>query len=189
MHCTHFFLLVRCIGIGFLPHRLKRIEVQIESRIEELNQTAIQFTKDEDILLSSLQQASHFLFDVLKLSIPAGVISNNKTAHRSTSEEALRAIGAESKARTGSSPRIIDIILEFRQLNKLLTTYIRPLPKVCRRVTTKNNQGAKRKSKKEPARIYPQWMQTATRTGRLSCRKPNLQQIPNKGGEFLLTSI
>eukprot|EP00957_Ditylum_brightwellii_P127641 9734324-Ditylum_brightwellii.AAC.1 len=30
-------------------------------------------------------------------------------------------------------------------------------------------------------RIHPMWMQTAVRTGRLSCRKPNMQQVPNVG--------
>jgi len=98
------------------------------------------------------------------------------SSHRSTSEEALKAIKAEMKSRTGSSPQIIDFILEFRSLNKLLTTYIRPLPKVCRYDTTSG-----KKTKKALARIYPQWMQTAVRTGRLSCRKPNLQQVPNDG--------
>jgi len=174
---------MECRGVGFFPHRLKRIEVQLESRLEELTTSAIQITKDPDFLLSSPQQVSSFLFDTLKLSMPAGLVAKNKTVHRSTSEEALKAIRSEMKSRTGSSPQIIDIILESRQLNKLLTTYIRPLPKVCRR--NNNNQASgstsPKRSKKQPARIYPQWMQTATRTGRLSCRKPNLQQIPKKG--------
>jgi len=176
---------MECRGVGFFPHRLKRIEVQLECRLEELSTTAIQITKDPDFLLSSPQQVSSFLFDTLKLSMPAGLVAKNKTVHRSTSEEALKAIRSEMKSRTGSSPQIIDIILESRQLNKLLTTYIRPLPKVCRRNNNSNqanNRGTSpKRSKKQPARIYPQWMQTATRTGRLSCRKPNLQQIPKKG--------
>jgi len=174
---------MECRGVGFFPHRLKRIEVQLESRLEELTTSAIQITKDPDFLLSSPQQVSSFLFDTLKLSMPAGLVAKNKTVHRSTSEEALKAIRSEMKSRTGSSPQIIDIILESRQLNKLLTTYIRPLPKVCRRNNNNNqaNGASPKRSKKQPARIYPQWMQTATRTGRLSCRKPNLQQIPKKG--------
>jgi len=174
---------MECRGVGFFPHRLKRIEVQLESRLEELTTSAIQITKDPDFLLSSPQQVSSFLFDTLKLSMPAGLVAKNKTVHRSTSEEALKAIRSEMKSRTRSSPQIIDIILESRQLNKLLTTYIRPLPKVCRRNNNNNQASGKspKRSKKQPARIYPQWMQTATRTGRLSCRKPNLQQIPKKG--------
>jgi len=163
-------------GIGFKAHRLKSKE--IEDRIEELETLSRSITKDSDFLLSSPQQVSAFLFDVLKLTIPVGLISKTKagSSHRSTSEESLKAIKAEITSRTGSSPQIIDIILEFRTLNKLLTTYIRPLPKVCRRAKTTG-----KRSKNALARIYPQWMQTAVRTGRLSCRKPNLQQVPNVG--------
>ncbi|KAL7542317.1 hypothetical protein ACHAXR_011673 [Thalassiosira sp. AJA248-18] len=160
-------------GIGFYPPRLKKIENDLVSRIEQLETQSQSITGDPDFLLSSPQQVSAFLFDVLKLSIPAGPTKTKAgSSHRSTSQSALNAIKAEMTSRTGSSPQIIDIILEFRGLNKLLTTYIRPLPKVCRRVKRKKNS---------PARIYPQWMQTAVRTGRLSCRKPNLQQIPNAG--------
>jgi hypothetical protein len=166
-------------GIAFFPHRLKRIEVQIESRIGELEAQSRSITKDPAFLLSSPQQVSNYLFDVLLLKIPASVISKTTagSTHRSTSEDALIAIKDEITSRTGSSPSIIDIILEFRQLNKLLTTFVRPLPKYCRSVGTK-------KSKREPSRIYPQWMQTSVRTGRLSCRKPNLQQVPKEGGKY-----
>ena len=73
-----------------------------------------------------------------------------------SSEETLLTIRAEMKARIGSSPQIIETILEYRQLNKLLTTYILPLPKICRRVT-------QQRSKKIPSRIYAQWIQTSTR--------------------------
>jgi DNA polymerase-1 len=165
-------------GIAFFPHRLKRIEVQIVSRIGELETQSRLITKDPAFLLSSPQQVSNYLFDVLSLRIPAGVISKTTagSTHRSTSEDALIAIKDEITSRTGSSPSIIDMILEFRQLNKLLTTFVRPLPKYCRYTGTK-------KSRREPSRIYPQWMQTSVRTGRLSCRKPNLQQVPKEGGE------
>lgn len=176
-------------GIGFFPHRIKRIEVQIESRVGELETQSRSITNDPEFLLSSPQQVSSFLFDVLKLRVPDGIISKTKSgsSHRSTSEEALQGIKSDMVLRTGSSPQMIDIILEFRQLNKLLTTFVRPLPKICRRVPSTRSMTSKR-SKHEPSRIYPQWMQTAVRTGRLSCRKPNLQQIPKEGGEFVLQS-
>ena len=41
---------------------------------------------------------------------------------------------------------------------------------------------------KTPPRIHPQWMMTAVRTGRLSCRKPNLQQLPSDAGEMIAIS-
>jgi len=174
-------------GIAFFPHRLYRIQVQVESRIGELETQSRLITKDPAFLLSSPTQVSNFLFDVLSLKIPAGIISKTTagSTHRSTGEEALQAIKDEMTARTGSSPPIIDMILEFRQLNKLLTSFIRPLPGFCRRSMTTHSGMTKKskRSKREPSRIYPQWMQTSVRTGRLSCRKPNLQQVPKEGGE------
>lgn len=118
---------------------------------------------------SSAQQVSRFLFDVLGLSMPAGMISKTKT-DRSTSNEILLAIKAEA-AKTGTPPKIIDIILEFRELNKQLTSFIRPLPELSRKIA---------RSRKAPSIIYPQWMQTTVDTGRLSCRKPNIQQQSKK---------
>ena len=170
-------------GIAFIPDRLKKIEAQIETRIGELESQSRSITKDASFLLSSPQQVSHVLFDVLSLKMPAGLISKTTagSSHRSTSEEAIQAIKDDMTSRTGSSPPIIDMILEFRQLNKLLTSFVRPLPKICRRVVKVPTDMAKKSKRTTLRRIYPQWMQTAVRTGRLSCRKPNLQQVPKEG--------
>lgn len=168
---------MECRGVGFYPQRLKRVESQLTARIDELEARGRAVTRDSDFLLSSPQQVSQYLFDKLQLKVPDGIISKTKSSHRSTSEEALKAIKSDVMARTGSAPEILDIILEFRTLNKLLTTYIRPLPLLCVR--------AKGKSKKTPSLIHPQWMMTAVRTGRLSCRKPNLQQLPSDAGEMI----
>lgn len=54
------------------------------------------------------------------------------------------------------------MILEYRELTKLLSTYVESLPKL----TDKEN------------RIHTDFVQTGTATGRLSCRDPNLQNIP-----------
>ncbi len=168
---------MECRGVGFYPQRLKRVESQLSARIDELEARGRAVTRDSDFLLSSPQQVSQYLFDKLQLKVPTGIVSKTKSSHRSTSEEALKAIKSDVMARTGSAPEILDIVLEFRTLNKLLTTYIRPLPLLCVR--------AKGKSKKTPSRIHPQWMMTAVRTGRLSCRKPNLQQLPSDAGEVV----
>ena len=167
---------MECRGVGFFPQRLKKVESQLSARVNELEGRSRVITQDADFLLSSPQQVSQFLFDKLKLKLPNDLVSKTKSSHRSTSEEALKAIKADAIAKSGAAPEIIDIILEFRSLNKLLTTYIRPLPCLCVR-----GEG---KSKKTPSRIFPQWQMTAVRTGRLSCRKPNLQQLPSDTGEL-----
>jgi len=183
---------MECNGIGFEPDYLHGIQKKIETRIDELTIEARNLVRNSTFLLSSPQQVSHLLFDVMRISPPqAQGVSKAKAAgsqHRSTSEEALTTIQAEAK-RKGQSYRIVDIVLEFRHLNKLLTTYIRPLPNFARKATTTKKKKSSKRSKKHGGsdeshgilRIHPMWMQSAVRTGRLSCRKPNLQQVPTSG--------
>lgn len=160
---------MECRGIAFYPKRLQSAQSQIENHIGQLEEKARLITKDSDFLLSSPQQCSKFIFDVLKLSMPDGLVTKTKAGsnHRSTSEEALKSIKAEMISTDGKSHPFIDIVLEFRHFNKILSTYILPLPMFS----------YKEQDNDEYPKIHPQWMQTAARTGRLSCRKPNLQQV------------
>ena len=142
---------MECRGIAFFPHRLGKIESQLNARVHELEIQSQSITKHSGFLLSSPQQVSNYLFDVLKLTVPQGLVAKTKAGsiHRSTSEEAIKAIKSEMISRTGDFPPIIDIILEFRSLNKLLTTYIRGLPKLCCR----EEQFSGRRSKKALTRM------------------------------------
>jgi DNA polymerase I len=176
---------MECVGIGFKAERLMAVEESVKEHINKLTIEAREITNDNTFTLSSPQQVSHYLFDTLGLMIPesVGVGAQNIPAsqqHRSTSEETLKAI---QKQVTGKSLRIIEIILQFRALNKMLTSYILPYPKLARDCvyisTRKVQQRSKKRVKSGHAKkIHPMWMQTAVRTGRLSCRKPNLQQVP-----------
>eukprot|EP00592_Proboscia_alata_P009823 CAMPEP_0194361800 /NCGR_PEP_ID=MMETSP0174-20130528/9418_1 /TAXON_ID=216777 /ORGANISM="Proboscia alata, Strain PI-D3" /LENGTH=1267 /DNA_ID=CAMNT_0039134221 /DNA_START=85 /DNA_END=3889 /DNA_ORIENTATION=+ len=164
-------------GIGFLPNRLHGIQEKLEARIKELNDLAKSIARDETFMLSSPQQVAHLLYDILRVKAPesrGGKQSLALTSSRSTSEAVLKTI----KLAHDPPLPIIDTLLEFRALNKLLTTYIRPLPTLKRelfRSRTRQNDNEK------VYRIHPMWMQTSVRTGRLSCRKPNMQQIPTNG--------
>ena len=177
---------MECHGIGFRQEEFVEIQSHVETKIQQLIHEARTFAKDDSFLLSSPQQVSHLLFDIMKISEPKGpmVPPSNTNRHRSTSEEALKQIQAEALAKHGYGYPIIDIILEFRTLNKMLTSYIRPFPLLCcnimneTRVLNTNRRSKKDKTTDAIARIHPNWQQTAVRTGRLSCRKPNMQQIP-----------
>ena len=181
---------MECFGIGFKANRLVKIQQEIESRIERLNEEAKSITGDESFMISSPQQVSQLLFDRMGLRVPQtnsgqGPNKQNASQHKSTSEESLKMIQNELKSRDGQGVRIIDVVLEFRALNKVLSTYIRPYPKLARDDSNQiHARTAKRRSKKKTSetkciqRIHPMWMQTAVRTGRLSCRKPNMQQVP-----------
>ena len=182
---------MECNGIGFRAERLVKIQGIIESRIGALHAEARTIAHDDTFLMSSPQQVSQLLFEKMGIEPPA-IRSRSKAAagskHVSTSEEALRAVQSRAVAMTGTGLPVVDIILEFRTLSKMLNTYIRPYPRLARpsgngHVLGKRHKGRKSRTKGGPPtvlKMHPMWMQTAVRTGRLSCRKPNMQQIPTK---------
>ncbi len=102
--------------------------------------------------VSSPKQLGEVLFDELKL-IPQ---RQKKTAGggRSTRESELEKI-------RGAHPIVGDII-EYRELKKLLSTYIENLPPML----------------DAEHRLHAEFLQTGTTTGRLASQNPNLQNIP-----------
>jgi DNA polymerase-1 len=182
---------MECFGVGFKPDRLTKIQEDLESRSQYLSSEAKTLTNDENFLISSPQQVSHLLFNKLGLIVPTNMssqllsTSQTKDHHISTSEECLLEIQREIKSREGKGLRIIDIILEFRAMNKILGTFIRPYLKLARGgVNQMHSRKISRRSKKKnindftTQKLHPMWMQTSVQTGRLSCRKPNMQQVP-----------
>jgi DNA polymerase-1 len=107
--------------------------------------------------INSAQQVGEVLFDRLKIIEKA---KKTKTGQYSTSEEVLEGL-------KGKHP-IIEKILEFRGLRKLLSTYINALPDLINPKTGK---------------IHSSFNQTVAATGRLSSTNPNLQNIPVRDEE------
>jgi DNA polymerase-1 len=105
-----------------------------------------------DFNVDSPKQLGEVLFDHLKISSKA---KKTKTGQYATSEDVLM--------KHEKDHPIVPLILEFRQLRKLKSTYIDPLPTLCDKVD---------------GRIHTNFMQTVTATGRLSSNNPNLQNIP-----------
>lgn len=104
--------------------------------------------------ISSPKQLGEVLFDVLKLG--NGKIKKTSTGARSTKESELEKM-------KGTHP-IIDYILEYRELAKLLGTYIDTLPTLV----DDNN------------RIHPTFIQIGAVTGRMATQNPGIQNIPIK---------
>jgi DNA polymerase I len=104
--------------------------------------------------ISSPKQLGDILFIRLKLDEKARV---SKTKQFITSEEILQRL-------TNKHP-IIEKVLEFRGLKKLLSTYVEALPLLVN---------------KETGRIHTSFNQAVASTGRLSSNNPNLQNIPVK---------
>jgi len=102
--------------------------------------------------VSSAKQVGELLFDRLKVIEKA---KKTKSGQYSTNEEILESL-------KGKHP-VVDKILEYRGLKKLLSTYIDALPALINPKTGK---------------VHTSFNQTVTATGRLSSSNPNLQNIP-----------
>lgn len=102
--------------------------------------------------ISSPKQVGEILFEKLKIIEKA---KKTKSGQYSTSEEVLESL-------RGKHP-VIEKILDYRGLKKLLSTYIDALPLLINPKTGK---------------IHTSFNQTITATGRLSSSNPNLQNIP-----------
>ena len=127
---------------------------------KDLEKTLIDLEKDikekagMDFNIDSPKQLGDILFEVLKISTKA---KKTKTGQYATSEDILQ--------KHEHDHPIIPLILEYRQLRKLKSTYVDTLPTMC---------------DKTDGRIHTNFMQTVTATGRLSSNNPNLQNIPIK---------
>ena len=106
--------------------------------------------------LNSPKQLQEILFDEQKLP----VLSKTPTGQPSTAESVLQELAFDY--------RLPAVILEFRSLNKLVSTYIDALPK---RINPKTG------------RVHTSYNQAVAATGRLSSSDPNLQNIPIRSEE------
>ena len=133
-------------GIYIDTKYFKELETKIEKKLEILT-NEIYILAGEKFNLNSPKQLGHILFE--KLSIPAK--KKTKTGY-STNEVVLNEL---------REYEIVNKILTYRELFKLQSTYIKPLPEFAQ-----NNK------------VYTHFLQTGTATGRLSSKDPNLQNIP-----------
>jgi len=104
--------------------------------------------------VSSPKQLSEILF--VKLGLGAKNIKKTSTGVKSTKESELEKM-------KGLHP-VVDMILEYRELSKLLTTYIDVLPGLA----------------DASGRIHPHFLQMGAATGRMSSQNPSIQNIPIK---------
>jgi DNA polymerase-1 len=103
--------------------------------------------------VGSPKQLAQVLFERLKL--PRG--RRTKTGYSTSSDVLIELVDAHP---------IVKEVLRYRELDKLISTYLKPL----REVAEKSTQ-----------RVYTNFNQTGTSTGRLSSSEPNLQNIPIRG--------
>ena len=138
-------------GIAIDVPGLHTFSIEIEKTILEL-EASIKELAEMDFNIDSPKQLGEVLFEKMKISAKA---KKTKTGQYATGEEVL--------VKHEKDHAIIPMILQYRQLRKLKSTYVDPLPTLCDPVD---------------GRIHTHFMQTVTATGRLSSNNPNLQNIP-----------
>jgi len=136
-------------GVKIDTYRMGEITARLADRVEELEANALELA-GEEFLLGSTQQVARILFE--KLQLTPG--RKGKTGY-STDTRVLRTIRGEHE--------IVEVIEEWRELSKLVNTYLRPLPLLI---------------SEADGRLHTTFNQTAASTGRLSTTNPNLQAIP-----------
>lgn len=138
-------------GVRIDVPMLKQAETQLNEELQTLEQQ-IYTSASTTFNINSPKQVGEVLFDQLQLDAKA---KKSKNGQYSTSEEVLLALKPKHP--------VVGMILAYRELKKLISTYISALPTYINPTTGK---------------IHTTYNQTVTATGRLSSSNPNLQNLP-----------
>jgi DNA polymerase-1 len=137
------------INKSFLEDLSKKYHEELEKIEKKIHDLAgVEFN------VRSTQQLSEILFEKLKLSTKG--VKRGASGGFSTNVSVLEKLEGQHE--------IIPLVLEHRELTKLLSTYIDTLPKLIAK----------------DGRIHADFIQNGTTTGRFSSNDPNLQNIPTK---------
>ncbi|MGH8530671.1 MAG: DNA polymerase I [Nevskiales bacterium] len=146
---------MECYGVLLNLALLKKISAELATRMDELQASAYR-EAGQEFNLNSPPQLQTLLFE--KLQLP--VIAKTPKGQPSTNEEVL-----EQLAEQHPLPRLI---LDYRALSKLRSTYTEALPQQINSRT---------------GRVHTSYHQAVAATGRLSSSDPNLQNIPIRTAE------
>ena len=141
-------------GVKIDLAQLRKYSYDLASELNEIQARIRDMAQEPDLNIMSPKQIGVLLFEKLKVDPKIKPKSNVRYSYP-TDEETLSALAERHP--------IINEILEYRGVKKLLSTYIEPLPSFVSPVTGK---------------IHTTFNQSLTATGRLSSSKPNLQNIP-----------
>jgi len=142
-------------GIGLDKKYLETLLDDLKPQIQKLEKEIYKLAGQE-FNINSPKQLTDILFNVLKI--------NTKGLAKTSVSKAVSTNSIELEKIKNEHP-IIDLILKYRELNKLVTAFILPLPSF---ISSKDQK------------IHAIFQQTGTATGRLSSDSPNLQNIPTR---------
>tara|TARA_B100000745_G_scaffold300609_1_gene255962 strand:- start:1992 stop:4349 length:2358 start_codon:yes stop_codon:yes gene_type:complete len=140
-------------GIALDIAYLKKLSKEYHATLSEMESKIYQYAGVE-FNINSPKQLGSVLFDTLKLH-PKNQ-KRTATGQRSTKESELEKLRGEHP--------IIEYVFMYRELQKLLSTYIDTLPDLVG----------------EDGRLHAEFIQAGTTTGRMASQNPNLQNIPIK---------
>ncbi len=139
-------------GILLDKKYLKKLSKEIDERVKNLEKKIFK-QAGEKFNINSPSQMKIIFFEKLKL--PTAGLKKTKTGISTAAGELEKLLGKHP---------IIELIVEYRELAKLKSTYADALPKLI----------------KPDGRVHTSFNQTITATGRLSSSEPNLQNIPKR---------
>ncbi len=143
---------IEMAGVRIDCGALAEYAVELNVKMAELEQEIRVLADDPSLNINSARQLGEVLFAKMRIAEKPKM---TKTKQFSTDEEYLQGFAHKH--------RIVDLILEYRGVKKLLSTYAEALPLLVNRTT---------------GRIHTSFNQAVTATGRLSSTNPNLQNIP-----------
>ena len=150
-------------GVAIDTGALAPMSVEMGEQIDAIRQSMYD-TVGHEFNLNSPKQLGDVLFNELYLpptrKTPSGGFTTNAAALDGLKEflDSGNAEGVDPKAY-----QVLDMVLEYRQLSKLKSTYVDALPTLVNPNT---------------GRIHTEFKQTGSDTGRLSSTEPNMQNIP-----------
>ena len=143
---------VEMAGVRIDCDALAHYAVELNRRMAQLEADIRSEAGEASLNINSTRQLGEVLFAKMRIAEKPKM---TRTKQFSTDEEYLQTFAHKH--------RIIDLILEYRGVKKLLSTYVEALPQLVNRRTGK---------------IHTSFNQAVTATGRLSSTNPNLQNIP-----------
>lgn len=143
---------IEMAGVRIDTDALAAYAVELNQKLAELEAAVRNEANEPTLNINSPRQLGEVLFGKMRIAEKPKM---TKTKQFCTDEEYLQGFAAEH--------RIVALVLEYRGVKKLLSTYVEALPQLVNRTT---------------GRIHTSFNQAVTATGRLSSTNPNLQNIP-----------
>ena len=143
---------IEMAGVRIDTEALALYAVELNRKLAELEAAVRAEAGEPNLNINSTRQLGEVLFAKMRIAEKPKM---TRTKQFCTDEEYLQSFAHKH--------RIVDLILEYRGVKKLLSTYVEALPQLVNRRT---------------GRIHTSFNQAVTATGRLSSTNPNLQNIP-----------